>query len=500
MAVRRASIRQIEKIIGREFEYRKVPTPEHIIEKQLYNLADRLERVQVNEEEIDKYLPGVRKKLEWLSEEDLLKRVLSLEFNRLLAYYQNMPDIDLNEKDRKSRSEKSEKSRGDRREKDRRDAESGYERIMVNIGKAAGFFPGNLMELINRNVNGSKPEIGRIDLMPGYTLFDVRKEDAHRVLDALRHAEFFGDKIRAEVASPDRDYAAETADRPRRGKGGNRRARINSVRRKPARTSPQRPSRTKRKTRRNRNQNTTVTTRSSINDEKTLNISRSVCSDSGGAFAQFNASQLTGAATAPRGSVDSVFNAQSAFIRMPAQTLDLLTSSMRLDMIDYYRADSIAEIQNALEGLSHPIRPMSDSYLKVQVTPVTTLTVRMLPYGKGQIAASAYTIGDSLQAADTELRFYDKNMTELKRDKFIKLASTEDFFNFDGVDSKTRKEMLALVPFPTVEYSFEPDSNRLHAYLTVGEFLGQETVKKITPYLRRDRCYEWDGKKYKMVK
>ena len=207
----RSKIRQIEKIIGREFEYRKVPTPEHIIEKQLYNLADRLERVQVNEEEIAKYIPGVRKKLEWLSEEDLLKRVLSLEFNRLLSYYQDMPDIDLNEKDKSSKSDKA-----SRRNKDRRDAEQGYERLVVNIGKASGFFPGNLMELINRNVAGSKPEIGRIDLMPGYTLFDVRADDAPRVLAALKHTEFFGQRIRCERADG-KDYAAEFGKS--RGKG-----------------------------------------------------------------------------------------------------------------------------------------------------------------------------------------------------------------------------------------------------------------------------------------
>ena len=64
------------------------------------------------------------------------------------------------------------------------------------------------MELVNRNVSGDKPVIGRIDLLPSYTLFDVRKEDAHKVLDALRHAEFFGDKIHAEIAS-DRDYASD---------------------------------------------------------------------------------------------------------------------------------------------------------------------------------------------------------------------------------------------------------------------------------------------------
>lgn len=210
----KGKIRQIEKILGREFEYMKVPTPEHIIEKQLYNLADRLERVEVNEAEIEKSLPGVRKKLEWLSEEDLLKRVLSLEFNRLLAYYQNMPDIDLNESDK--RSKRAERERPSRREKDRRDAEQGYARIMVNIGKAAGFFPGNLMELVNRNVNGPKPEIGRIDLMPGYTLFDVRKEDAKRVLNSLRHATFFGDRIHAEFAEDGRDYGSESRPRPRK--------------------------------------------------------------------------------------------------------------------------------------------------------------------------------------------------------------------------------------------------------------------------------------------
>ena len=209
----KGKLRDIEKIIGKDFEYRKVPTPEHIIEKQLYNLADRLERVEVDETEIAKYLPGVRKKLEWLSEEDLLKRVLSLEFNRLLQYYQNMPDIDLNEAEKGGRREKGEKrQRGEKGDKDRRTAPDGMERLMLNIGKAQGFFPGNLMELVNRSVNGPKPEIGRIDLLPDYTLFDVRKSDAHRILAGLKNTDFFGQRLRAEVAT-DRDYKLEARNR-----------------------------------------------------------------------------------------------------------------------------------------------------------------------------------------------------------------------------------------------------------------------------------------------
>ncbi len=204
----KSKLREIEKKIGKEFEYRKVPTPEHIIEKQLYHLADRLERVEVNEEQIAKYLPGVDKKLGWLSGEDLLKRVLSLEFNRLLAYYQDMPDIDLNADDKKDKEKRAKRDRDDRH------AERGMERIYVNVGKRQGFYPGNLMELINSNIEGSKPDIGRIDLMPDYTLFDVRNEDGRRVINALKGADFFGTRLYAEEAQPDKDYAAAG-----RGKG-----------------------------------------------------------------------------------------------------------------------------------------------------------------------------------------------------------------------------------------------------------------------------------------
>lgn len=228
----KGKLREIEKKIGKEFEYRKVPTPDHIIEKQLYNLADRLERVQVNEQEIEKYLPGVRKKLEWLSEEDLLKRVLSLEFNRLLAYYQNMPDIDLNATGKEGREKREGRGRDKDRDKDRRKAEDGYERLMVNVGKAQGFFPKNLMELINRNVEGSKPDIGRIDLMPDYTLFDVRKDEARKVLDALKNEDFFGTTIRPEIAT-DRDYARDARDRRSKGRGkGEKGASAKSVKQK----------------------------------------------------------------------------------------------------------------------------------------------------------------------------------------------------------------------------------------------------------------------------
>ncbi len=213
----KGKLREIEKKIGKKFERKEVPTPEHIIEKQLYNLADRIERVKVDEEEIQKYLPGVMRKLEWLSGEDLLKRVLSLEFNRLLDYYHDAPKIDfIDEKPSKDKKERKESAPKSDKEKDRRTAERGMERIYVNLGKGDGFFAGNLIELLNHNVGGKRVDVGRIDLLPHYSLFDVKKADARRVVEGLRGADWMGDRVYSEIADKDKDYA-RAASRRKRG-------------------------------------------------------------------------------------------------------------------------------------------------------------------------------------------------------------------------------------------------------------------------------------------
>ena len=198
----KGKIKLIEKKIGKEFEHKSVPSPEHIIEKQLYNLADRLERVEVNEEVMTKYIYGVKKKLEWLSGEDLLKRILSLEFNRLLKYYQDMPDIDLNDG-----AKKRDGKQVSNKDKDRRVAEDGFERVYLNVGKSNGFFPGNLMEIINKHCKGDHVEIGRIDLLSDYTLFDVKNGDAKRVIRTLKGSEFYGTRLYAEIADPEKSYS-----------------------------------------------------------------------------------------------------------------------------------------------------------------------------------------------------------------------------------------------------------------------------------------------------
>lgn len=218
----KGKIRDIEKIIGKKFERKEVPSAEHIIEKQLYNLAHRLEHVEVNDEQIDKYFTGVSRKLGWLSGEDLLKRVLSLEFNRLLEYYKNAPIIEVVEdkKPKKDKKEKGENKPRSDKEKDRRTAEKGMARVYINLGKADGFYAGNLIEIINKWVPGARVEVGRIDLLPGYSLFDVKKGDAKRVVASLKGSDFLGKRVFTEIADPERDYARASARRNRKKAAG----------------------------------------------------------------------------------------------------------------------------------------------------------------------------------------------------------------------------------------------------------------------------------------
>lgn len=222
-------LKDIEKKIGKKFEYSEVPSPRYIIEKQLYNLADRIEKVDVNEEEIGKYIPGVIKKLDWLDTEDLLKRVLSLEFNRLLDYYKDAKVLDLPLESKKKEKKADRAPRTDE-EKDRRVAERGYERLYINLGKADGFFAPNLIDMLNAEIRGTRVDVGRIDLLSGYSLFDVRSGDAHRVVSALKNSDFFGKRVYCEIAQPDKDYAAEN-----KGKGkASRRSRAEALRKQVA--------------------------------------------------------------------------------------------------------------------------------------------------------------------------------------------------------------------------------------------------------------------------
>lgn len=195
-------MREIERIINKKFIVGEMPTGKQICEQQLIKLIDDIEKVKVNEEEIESFLPGIYRKLEWLSKEDLIKRVVSMEFNRFLEYYSNAPEIETpTVTDRRGEREPRErKEHGSSREKTERKAEKGYTRLFLNLGKTDGFYANQIIELINRNMKKQRTTIGRIDLMQNFSFFEVAEKQANDVISALNKVNLNGRKVVVEVA------------------------------------------------------------------------------------------------------------------------------------------------------------------------------------------------------------------------------------------------------------------------------------------------------------
>lgn len=211
-------MKEIEHIIKKKFEVSVLPSGQEICQQQLIKVIDDIEKVKVNEEEIETFLPGIYRKLDWLDKEDLIKRVVSLEFNRFLDYYKNAPEIE-QPKANEKKSEAKESRKGDK-EKVGRKAEKGYTRLFLNLGKTDGFYTNQIIDLVNRNLRKERIQIGRIDLMQNFSFFEVIQEQAPQVLKALNKVVLSGGrKVCVEIAventgKSDKSGKKKKADKP----------------------------------------------------------------------------------------------------------------------------------------------------------------------------------------------------------------------------------------------------------------------------------------------
>ena len=211
----KGKMREIERIISKKFIVGEMPTAAGICQKQLIKVIDDLEKVKVNEEEIADFMPEIYRKLEWLSKEDLIKRMVSHEFNRFAEYYRNRPEI---EQPTDMRAERA--GRGDRKEggfeKRSRKAAPGFNRLFINLGKTDSFFPSDLIGLLNSNTRG-RIELGRIDLMQNYSFFEVPEKEATNVIKALNKAKWNGRKVVIEIAGEESGKGRESSSNERKG-------------------------------------------------------------------------------------------------------------------------------------------------------------------------------------------------------------------------------------------------------------------------------------------
>ena len=212
----KSKIRAIEKEIGKEFVEGELPSPKDICTKQLYKVMDVIEKTDVNEEEIAPFMTEINRHFDYMEKEDIIKKIVSLQFGRFLAYYANAPIIE--KPSAKSERKKSEGRTGTKR--GARKAEAGYRRLFINLGKADGFYPGEVMQFINRYVEG-RQEIGHIDLLSKFSYIEVPEQDAEKVMDALNGTTYKGREVRCNDADEKGHGAAARGGRSR-AEGNNR--------------------------------------------------------------------------------------------------------------------------------------------------------------------------------------------------------------------------------------------------------------------------------------
>ena len=193
-------VRNIEREIGKEFIDGTLPSPEEICKKQLFKTMDNILKTDVDEEQIAPYMEDISRQFEYIDKEDLIKKIVTSTFGRFLDYYKNAPEIEKpsarssREEGRSGRSEgRATRSRGARK------AEKGFKRLFINLGKNDGFYPGEVMQFINKNMNGHQA-VGHIDLLAKQSYIEVPEQDAQKVMKALDGAVYKRRKVRCNDA------------------------------------------------------------------------------------------------------------------------------------------------------------------------------------------------------------------------------------------------------------------------------------------------------------
>lgn len=209
-------MRAIEKEIGKSFVEGVIPSAKEICKKQLYKVMDQIVKTDVNDEEIDPFMTDINRYFEFIDKEDLIKKIVSMEFGKFLAYYADAPEIEAPSKssrdssgkrsgkgERGSRGERGGKgergSRGERGARGSRKAEAGYSRLFINLGKDDGFYPGEVMQYINKHVEG-RQAVGHIDLLKKFSYIEVPEKDAQKVMRALDGTVYKGREVRCNDA------------------------------------------------------------------------------------------------------------------------------------------------------------------------------------------------------------------------------------------------------------------------------------------------------------
>jgi len=175
-------LRAVEKVISKKFEIKSIPSSKDICTNQLFSLINKVKNVEVNEEEIDSFMKNIYSELEYLSREELIKRFVSVEFNRFLAYYENAKDIN-----------------GDAGKSSRNQSSDNFTRYFINLGKLDQLTPASLIGLVNTNLKKHDFAIGQIEILKSFSFFEIENSiEESTLIEALNNYEFNDKTINVE--------------------------------------------------------------------------------------------------------------------------------------------------------------------------------------------------------------------------------------------------------------------------------------------------------------
>ncbi|MCX6335408.1 MAG: DEAD/DEAH box helicase, partial [Bacteroidia bacterium] len=190
----KSTIHQVERKVKRPFKMMQIPTGSEICSKQLLHWVKKLEMVETEHQEIDRFLPQIEEKLSGLDKEELLRRVVSLQFDKFLDDYRYGEDLI------SPSGDNEESFRGRNKKGSERRFEGNYTRLFINLGKTDGFYPEQLISLVNKNTNGPKVQLGKIDLLKTFSFFEVEADHADEIINALNNARFNDRRVAVEPA------------------------------------------------------------------------------------------------------------------------------------------------------------------------------------------------------------------------------------------------------------------------------------------------------------
>jgi ATP-dependent RNA helicase DeaD len=194
----RFKIREIETKIKKKFKQCRIPSGVEVCKKQLVSLIDVIKKVEVDHAQIDPLYAEIADKLADMDREELIKRFVSMEFNRFLAYYKNAPDLNVNAGPEKPHVKRAQQRGGGASAPKSRGKQT-LTRFILNVGRRQGIEPQDLIRKINEITSAGRIEVGKIDIMRNRIMLEADGRYNAKILEAFQNAKIKGKTVSIEV-------------------------------------------------------------------------------------------------------------------------------------------------------------------------------------------------------------------------------------------------------------------------------------------------------------